>query len=70
VKPKLPGIATDLVVVTNLRSYSSPCARFHLISRSCLYYPERIKSAEQHHRDLIKQAIVQSGALMITPLNA
>jgi P-type conjugative transfer protein TrbG len=61
VKPKLPGIATDLVVVTNLRSY-------HFVLRThspyqpqvSFYYPDQIRADEQHHRELIRQAILQS----------
>jgi type IV secretion system protein TrbG len=61
VKPTAPGIATDLVVVTNLRSY-----HFSLRTHSpyqpqvSFYYPDEITTAENHHRELIRQAIAQS----------
>jgi type IV secretion system protein TrbG len=61
VKPKEPGIATDLVVVTNQRSY-----HFMLRTRTpyqtqiSFYYPDEIRAAEAHHRDLIRQAIAQA----------
>src|SRR3984957_20287799 len=61
VKPKEPGIATDLVVVTNQRSY-----HFMLRTRSpyqpqvSFYYPDEIRAEEAHHRDLIRQAIEQA----------
>jgi type IV secretory pathway VirB9-like protein len=63
VKPAEPGIATDLVVVTNLRSY-----HFGLRTHSpyqpqvSFYYPEEIAAAEGRHRELLRQAIVQSQA--------
>jgi P-type conjugative transfer protein TrbG len=61
VKPKEPGLATDLVVVTNERSY-----HFLLRTRTpyqpqiSFYYPDEIRSEEAHHRDLIRQAIAQA----------
>lgn len=71
VKPKLPGIATDLVVVTNRRSY-----HFALRTHSpyqpqvSFYYPDQISANEQHHRDLIQEAITQSQQkLWSRPLN-
>jgi type IV secretion system protein TrbG len=63
VKPKMPGIATDLVVVTNLRSY-----HFALRTHSpyqpqvSFYYPEQIRADEEHHRELIRQALAQAQA--------
>jgi type IV secretion system protein TrbG len=61
VKPKEPGIVTDLVVVTNQRSY-----HFMLRTRApyqpqiSFYYPDEIRAEEAHHRDLIRQAIAQA----------
>jgi type IV secretion system protein TrbG len=61
VKPKEPGIATDLIVVTNQRSY-----HFTLRTRApyqpqvSFYYPDEIRADEAHHRDLIRQAIAQA----------
>jgi type IV secretion system protein TrbG len=61
VKPKEPGIATDLVVVTNQRSY-----HFMLRTRTpyqtqiSFYYPDEIRAEEAHHRDLIRQAIAKA----------
>ena len=61
VKPKEPGIATDLVVVTNQRSY-----HFMLRTRTpyqpqvSFYYPDEIRAEEAHHGDLIRQAIAQA----------
>jgi type IV secretion system protein TrbG len=61
VKPKEPGIATDLIVVTSQRSY-----HFTLRNRApyqpqvSFYYPDEIRADEAHHRDLIRQAIAQA----------
>jgi P-type conjugative transfer protein TrbG len=61
VKPKLPGIATDLIIVTNLRSY-----HFTLRTHSpyqpqvSFYYPDQIRADEQHHRNLLRAEITQS----------
>jgi type IV secretion system protein TrbG len=63
VKPAEPGIATDLVVVTNLRSY-----HFGLRTHSpyqpqvSFYYPGEIAAAEARHRELLRQAVAQSQA--------
>jgi type IV secretion system protein VirB9 len=63
VKPKAPDLATDLVVVTNLRSY-----HFALRTRTpyqpqiSFYYPDVIRAAEAHHRELIRQAQAQPQA--------
>jgi type IV secretion system protein VirB9 len=71
VKPKLPGIATDLVVVTNLRSY-----HFALRTHSpyqpqvSFYYPAQIRADEQRHRELIRQEIAESNERISNrPLN-
>lgn len=61
VKPKEPGIATDLVVVTGQRSY-----HFALRTRTpyqpqiSFYYPAELRAAEAHHRELIRQALAQA----------
>jgi P-type conjugative transfer protein TrbG len=63
VKPKAPDLATDLVVVTNLRSY-----HFALRTRTpyqpqiSFYYPDEIRAAEAHYRELIRQAQAQPQA--------
>ena len=60
VKPKLPGIATDLVVVTNLRSY-----HFALRTHSpyqpqvAFYFPDDITVEENRHRELMQAAQAQ-----------
>jgi type IV secretion system protein TrbG len=60
VKPKEPGIATDLVVVTNLRSYHFALrTRIPYQPQVSFYYPDEIRADEAHHRDLIRQAIAQ-----------
>lgn len=61
VKPTEPGIATDLVVVTNLRSYHFGL-RTHAPYQPqvSFYYPDEIRADEAHHRDLIRQAVAQS----------
>jgi P-type conjugative transfer protein TrbG len=61
VKPAEPGIATDLVVVTNLRSYHF-ALRTHQPYQPQIqfYYPSEIQAAEAKHRELITQAIAQS----------
>jgi len=61
IKPTEPGIATDLVAVTNLRSYHFTL-RTHTPYQPqvSFYYPEEIRAAEARHRELIRQAIAQS----------
>jgi type IV secretion system protein VirB9 len=72
VKPTEPGIATDLVVVTNLRSYHF-ALRTHqpYQPQVSFYYPGEITAAENHHRELIREALVQSQQQQAwsTPLN-
>jgi type IV secretion system protein TrbG len=63
VKPEMPGIATDLVVVTNLRSYHFALrTHFPYQPQVSFYYPDEIRADEQRHRQLIQQAIAQSQA--------
>jgi P-type conjugative transfer protein TrbG len=61
VKPKEPGIATDLVVVTNQRSYHFTL-RTHVPYQPQIsfYYPDEIRAEEADRRDLIRQALVRA----------
>jgi type IV secretion system protein TrbG len=63
VKPKAPGLATDLVVVTNRRSYHF-ALRTHVPYQPQIsfYYPAEIRAAEARHRELIRQALAQPQA--------
>jgi P-type conjugative transfer protein TrbG len=63
VKPKMPGIATDLVVVTSLRSYHF-ALRTHAPYQPQIsfYYPEEIRADEARYAQQVRKQIAEAEA--------
>jgi type IV secretion system protein VirB9 len=61
VKPKEAGVATDLIVVTDKRSYHFALrTRTPYMPQVAFYYPDDVKLAETQRRDAMRQAAAQA----------
>ena len=63
VKPKEPGIATDLIIVTNRRSYHfSLHTRAPYMPQVAFYYPDDVRHAEAARQRALRDAVRQAAA--------
>ena len=71
VKPKETGIATDLIIVTNRRSYHfSLRTRAPYMPQVAFYYPDDVRRAEAARESALREAARQgTDALPAKPLN-
>jgi len=61
VKPKEPGITTDLIIVTNRRSYHfSLHTRTPYMPQIAFYYPDDVRHAEAARRRALRHAVRQA----------
>jgi type IV secretion system protein VirB9 len=61
VKPKEPGIATDLIIVTNRRSYHfSLRTRTPYMPQVAFYYPDDVRHAEAARQRALREAVRQA----------
>ena len=61
VKPKEPGIATDLIVVTDKRSYHFTLrTRTPYMPQVAFYYPDDVKLAEAERQAALREAAMQA----------
>jgi len=61
VKPKEPGIATDLIIVTNRRSYHfSLRTRTPYMPQVAFYYPDEVRHAEAARQRALREALRQA----------
>jgi hypothetical protein len=61
VKPKEPGITTDLIIVTNRRSYHfSLHTRTPYMPQIAFYYPDDVRHAEAARRRALRDAVRQA----------
>lgn len=64
VKPKETGIATDLIVETNRRSYHFALrTRAPYMSQVAFYYPDDIRAAEAARQTALREAAAQAPSL-------
>jgi len=63
VKPKEPGIATDLIIPTNRRSYHlSLRTRVPYMPQVAFYYPQEIREAEAVRQGALREAAQETAA--------
>jgi type IV secretion system protein VirB9 len=61
VKPKEPGITTDLIIVTNRRSYHfSLRTRTPYMPQVAFYYPDEVRHAEAARQHALREALRQA----------
>jgi type IV secretion system protein VirB9 len=61
VKPKEPGIATDLIIVTNRRSYHfSLHTRTPYMPQVAFYYPDDVRHAKAARQRALREAVHQA----------
>jgi type IV secretion system protein TrbG len=68
VKPKEPGIATDLIIVTNRRSYHfSLHTRTTYMPQVAFYYPDDVRHAEAARQRALREAVRQTATADAPP---